>query len=90
MKWLVTLVGIAALMWTLASPQSAASSPYARYGIQDDAWLTYGPGTVADRVATLDRMGVTLVRFTLNWHEIAAQRPARARPDRPRLPLGHP
>ncbi len=79
MRCFVLLALVAAVAWALASPRSAEASPYARYGIQDDAWLAYGPGTVADRVATLDRMGVTLVRFTLTWRDIAPRRPANAR-----------
>jgi hypothetical protein len=68
----------------LATPHPAGASPQVRYGIQDDAWLAYGPGSVNERVDTLDRMGVTLVRFTLRWSEIAPARPGDARdPDDP-------
>jgi hypothetical protein len=48
-----------------------------RFGIQDDAWLEYGPGTLAARAAELDELGFELVRVTLAWHEIE-----RARGDR--------
>ena len=44
--------------------------PYVRYGLQDDAWLAYGPGTLDERIDTLDGMGVTLVRYTLDWSKI--------------------
>jgi hypothetical protein len=47
-----------------------------QYGIQDDAWLQYGPGTLNQRLAAFKRLGVPLVRFTLHWNEIAARRPA--------------
>src|SRR3954462_14687247 len=47
-----------------------------RYGIQDDAWLQFGPGTLNQRLATFKRLGVPLVRFTLHWNEIAMRRPA--------------
>src|SRR6478752_6380980 len=46
-----------------------------RYGIQDDAWLEFGPGTLNQRLATFKRLGVPLVRFTLHWNEIARRRP---------------
>ena len=47
-----------------------------QYGIQDDAWLEFGPGTLNQRLATFKRLGVPLVRFTLHWNEIARRRPA--------------
>jgi hypothetical protein len=69
---------IAALLGTvLVAGEPAAASPSVRYGLQDDAWLVHGPGTLEDRVATLDRMGVELVRFTLNWHEVERVRGKR-------------
>jgi hypothetical protein len=52
------------------------AAPGIRYGIQDDAWLQYGPGTLDQRLATFERLGVPLVRFTLRWNQIAARRPA--------------
>ena len=48
-----------------------------RYGLQDDAWLLYGAGTLDERVETLDNMGVELVRFTLDWHQIEKVRGKR-------------
>jgi hypothetical protein len=45
------------------------------YGIQDDAWLQYGPGTLDQRLATFKRLGVPLVRFTIHWNEIAQREP---------------
>ncbi|MGH3065465.1 MAG: hypothetical protein ACRDOF_04105 [Gaiellaceae bacterium] len=55
-----------------AGPASAASG--VRFGIQDDAWLQYGPGTLATRAATLDRLGYDVVRVTVNWHEVERAR----------------
>ena len=55
----------------------ADASPYARYGIQDDAWLRFGDGTLDERVDTLDELGVDLVRFTINWNEVEAKRGER-------------
>ena len=74
----VGAVFIAAL--ALASCRARRSaSPGAQYGIQDDAWLMYGPGTLAERVTTLQGLGVGIVRFTLRWDAVAPTRPARQR-----------
>jgi hypothetical protein len=61
----------------LACSAPAEASPYVRYGLQDDAWLVYGPGTLDERIAELDRIGVDLVRFTINWHEVEKVRGKR-------------
>jgi hypothetical protein len=58
---------------------SSSASPRAGYGIQDDAWLMYGPGTLTQRLTTLDRLGVRLVRFTVRWDQVAPTRPAAPR-----------
>lgn len=52
------------------SAGSANAAPGVQFGIQDDAWLEFGPGTLANRVAKLDRMGFDAVRVTLPWHTI--------------------
>ncbi|HEY8103876.1 MAG TPA: hypothetical protein VIE18_05125 [Gaiellaceae bacterium] len=66
----------------------AASSPQAstgvRYGIQDDAWLEFGPGTLDQRLTTFKRLGVPFVRFTLRWNEIAPRKPRDATSPRDR------
>lgn len=59
-------------MLALAGPASA--SPYAQYGIQDDAWIAYGPGTLDERLRTLDELGVDLVRYTINWRDVERSR----------------
>ena len=56
--------------------QEAMAAPGAKFGIHDDAWLVSGPGTLSSRLRELDRIGVDIVRFTLRWNEIAAERPA--------------
>jgi hypothetical protein len=61
------LVAAAAL---LAGNASAASG--VRFGIQDDAWLEFGPGSLGQRVAKLDRLGLEVVRVTVHWHETEA------------------
>jgi hypothetical protein len=67
---------LAAAACIAASPAAASSS--VRYGIEDDAWLEFGPGTLAQRLATFQRLGVPLVRFTVHWNQIARTRPADA------------
>jgi len=73
----VGAVVFAALALAAAGPAQASSR--ARFGIQDDAWLMFGPGTVQSRVATLKGLGVGVVRLTLRWDEVAAQKPAAPR-----------
>jgi hypothetical protein len=68
MRRLLALAAVAAAALGLSAPADA--SRYVRYGLQDDAWIAYGPGTLDERLDTLDRMGVKLVRYTLQWHEI--------------------
>jgi hypothetical protein len=63
---------------------SVQASRSIRYGIQDDAWLEFGPGTLNQRLATFKRFGVPLVRFTLHWNQVARRRPAD--PTSPRDP----
>jgi hypothetical protein len=69
MRRLIALAAaLAAFAAVAATPADA--SRYVRYGLQDDAWIAYGPGTLDARLDTLDGMGVKLVRYTLDWHEI--------------------
>src|ERR687895_2827475 len=68
---------LAALVALLASGGTAAASPYAQFGVQDDAWLLHGPGTLESRIAELDSVGVDIVRFTLDWSEIERRRGKR-------------
>jgi hypothetical protein len=58
------------LVVVLLVPPSAAASPNARFGIQDDAWLLDGPGSLSSRLGLLDRLGVQVVRVTLRWDQI--------------------
>jgi|SRR5579862_20656 len=58
---------------------AAHASANARYGVQDDAWLMYGTGTLEQRLATLHGLGVGIVRFTLRWDQIAPTAPASPR-----------
>jgi len=74
----------AVIVLGLYASSTASASPEVRYGVKDDAWLAYGPGTLEQRVRTLDELGVTVVRYTLFWHEIAATRPTYPRWSRAR------
>ena len=80
MTLLVMLIAIAA--GVVASSVQASSR--VQYGIQDDAWLEFGPGTLNQRLATFKRLGVPLVRFTLRWNEVARKRPKDAASPRDR------
>ena len=51
-----------------SAPAQAAKD--VQFGIQDDAWLEFGPGRLSDRVAELDRLGLDAVRVTLRWDRI--------------------
>lgn len=66
----------------LADAGSARAAPSALIGVQDDAWLLHGPGTLDERMAELDRLGVDVVRLTARWDAIAARRPEVARDHR--------
>jgi polysaccharide biosynthesis protein PslG len=65
-----------ALALTVAA--SASAGPGVRYGIQDDAWLLHGPGTLDARLDTVSELGVDVVRFNLHWDVIE---PRRGQPD---------
>jgi hypothetical protein len=73
MRYALTFAAAVAAFTALSAPPAEASR-YVRYGLQDDAWLAYGPGTLDQRLDTLDRMGVKLVRYTLEWHRIEAKK----------------
>lgn len=76
-RLLIPLVALlASLAVALAGAGRATAAPGVEYGLTDDAWLADGPGTLDDRVATLAGIGVSVVRFTLHWNEIAGTRPA--------------
>lgn len=78
----IAVVLVAVLFAVLASavgtPRAAAASDV-KYGLTDDAWLQDGPGTLNSRLAQLDALGVQIVRFTLNWNQIAPTRPGDAK-----------
>jgi len=70
---LVVVAVLACALLGAVAPAAGASSGV-RFGIQDDAWLVHGPGTLDDRLDRLERLGVDLVRFNLHWDRIEAVR----------------
>jgi hypothetical protein len=76
MRFLLAFGLVCALLGAFASSGSASSG--IRFGIQDDAWLTHGPGTLESRLDRLERLGVDVVRFNLHWNTIEA---AKGSPD---------
>ncbi len=68
------VVAMLAYAFVGAVTHAADASTGVRYGIQDDAWLVHGPGTLDDRLNRLERLGVDLVRFNLHWDQIEATR----------------
>jgi hypothetical protein len=77
MRRIAVIAALSTAALALAGQASASSN--ARFGIQDDAWLRWGPGTIEQRLTTLDELGVRTVRFTLVWSQIAAKAPRNAR-----------
>jgi hypothetical protein len=64
-----------------ATAAGASASSKAEYGVQDDAWLEVGTTkspSLAERLETLDRLGVDVVRYTLRWDHVAPSRPKKA------------
>jgi hypothetical protein len=62
------------------APGGASASTQIQYGVQDDAWLLYGPpASPAERVQTLQQLGVDLVRLTLRWDTVATKAPSDPR-----------
>jgi hypothetical protein len=72
---LAALTAAAALL--LALPAGAPASSYVRFGVQDDSFLTdtTSPEQQFDK---LDRLGVKLVRYTVDWRQVAKRKPKRA------------
>jgi hypothetical protein len=81
----VVLVLFAASFVVSAAPAGASSG--VEFGIQDDAWLEFGPGKLSDRVAQLDRLGLDAVRVTLRWDQVETA-PGQFRWGRPDRLLG--
>jgi hypothetical protein len=67
--------GLLVVVAACIAASAAHGSGRIHYGIQDDAWLEYGPGRLEQRLATFQRLRVPLVRFTLHWDAVAKRRP---------------
>jgi hypothetical protein len=74
MRLRVPLV-LAAILLTLAAAPHASAAPGVKFGLTDDAWLLNGPGTLDQRLAKLDVLGVRVVRFTIRWDQVAHTQP---------------
>jgi hypothetical protein len=78
------LAAVLAATFGLLAPADGAASSRVQYGVQDDAWLLYGPETPEQRIAILQRLGVDVVRMTVRWDSVAKRAPEDARnPDDP-------
>jgi hypothetical protein len=53
---------------------TASASPFVKFGIQDDAYLAPGP-SLEPNLQTVDELGVGLVRYIVNWRQIAPRKP---------------
>ena len=80
----MTLVVLLFALAACVGSGSAQASSKIQFGIQDDAWLEFGPGTLDQRLRTLERLGVPLVRFSLRWNQAAPRRPKDATSPRDR------
>jgi hypothetical protein len=69
MRRIALVVVWAAAAAAVFAPGAGASAGV-NYGIQDDAWLQFGPGTLDQRLAILDGLGVDVYRYTLHWNTI--------------------
>ena len=69
------LLLVATALALMTAPHADAAAGV-KFGLTDDAWLMNGPGTLDQRLATLDDLGVHVVRFTLRWDQIAHTQPA--------------
>jgi len=66
----LSVVGILVAALAAVASSTAAAAPKIAYGLQDDAWIQYGPGTVEERVATLQKLGVRVMRVTVHWDQV--------------------
>ena len=63
----------AALAGALVVAGALLAAPGLRVGVTDDAWLEFGPGTLDERVTSLQTIGAEVVRVTLDWNEIETE-----------------
>jgi hypothetical protein len=72
------LAGLAAAAALGAVAPRASGAPGVQFGLTDDAWILDGPGTLDARLDRLQAIGVRIVRFSLQWSQIAKDEPATA------------
>jgi hypothetical protein len=72
MRLLLSTLIVCACLGVLATPAGASGN--VRFGIQDDAWLVHGGGTLDERLDRLEQLGVDVVRFNLHWDKIETAR----------------
>jgi hypothetical protein len=77
LRRLTAAVALLVAVAALTAPTGSAA-PSISFGLKDDAWLLHGSGTIQERVARLQAIGVGIVRYSLVWNEIAATQPAAA------------
>jgi hypothetical protein len=73
----LALFGACAAAIAAVFATAAAASPGVQFGIHDDAWVLYGPGTLQQRLDQLQRLGVDVVRVSIHWNDVAPTKPAR-------------
>lgn len=74
---LAAIAGV--LVMALIVPTGANASSRAQFGVQDDAWILYGPESPAKRIQILQQLGVDLLRLTLRWDAVAKSAPTDPR-----------
>jgi hypothetical protein len=74
---IVFLCSIVLAALALTAPAQAGRN--VKFGIQDDAWLAYGAGTLDERLDTLVDLGVDVVRYNVRWDQVAKRRPGSPR-----------
>jgi hypothetical protein len=72
-----TLVAVLSCCLAGIVAPSASAAPGVQFGIQDDAWLAHGSGTLEERLDRLEELGVEIVRFNLRWDQIEPTRGAQ-------------
>jgi len=74
----LVLAALLACLLAGAAAPTAFAAPGVRFGIQDDAWLAHGAGTLDQRLDRLEALGADVVRFNLHWDQIERTRGAPA------------
>ena len=69
----------ASVVFTATGAGATKTTRDVLFGVNDDAWLVHGPGTLDSRTSELTRLGVDVVRTTVRWDGVA-----RKKPDHPR------